>query len=124
MQSREIFRGLFIAAMVIGLAACTAPVDRIVKDRGVIDGIMLDEKGGLTVIEAVAGQVVPSCRELEKTDRKCKYHFGKDQVPADIKIIRDTRIRIISYVGSNCNTYVDEVTGEEYEVCRPPYSKR
>ena len=123
MPSRKIFRGLFIAGIVIGLAACTAPVDRIIKERGAIDGVMLNDKGGLTVIETVSGQVVLSCNELEKTNKKCKYRFGKDQTPTEIKIIRDTKIRIIDYVGSNCRTYVDQGTGEEYEVCRPPYKR-
>lgn len=127
MPSREIrkyFGGLVIIGVLAALTGCTtAPVDRIIKERGIADGIMLDDKGGITVIEAKSGQVVPSCNDLEKTDKKCLHRFGKDQTPTDVKIISDRRIRIIEYTGSpRCRTYVDEVTGEEHTVCRPPFS--
>ncbi len=119
------FAKLAVFVTMAAVAACTtpAPIDRIAKERGVADGILLDDNGKLTVIEAKSGQVVPSCDELEKTDKKCIHRFPKDQNPTDIKIIRETKIRIVDYVGSTCRTYIDEVTGQEYEVCRPPFTK-
>ncbi len=123
MPSRKMFFGWCVAGVLVALTACAiAPVDRIVKERGATDGLMLDEKGGLTVIEVKSGQVVPSCNELEKTDHKCLHRFGRDQTPTDIKIISDRRIRIIDYTGSpRCRTYVDESSGEEHTICHPPY---
>lgn len=135
-EIRKYFGGFVIIGLLVAQVACSttdharigsttapSPIDRIIKDRGVIDGMVLDHKGGLTVIEAISGEVVPSCNELEKGGvRKCKYRFGKDQTPEGIKIISDRRIRIIDYVGSHCRSYVDDA-GDEYEVCRPPYKK-
>ena len=125
-------RGMVVWLLVVGvfafLTACDGakhvkptPIDQLIKERAVTDGALLDGKGELTIVDIKSGQPVPSCAELEKTGKPCKHHFSMDETPKGVEIIRDTQIRIVDYIGSECRTYVIRTTGKEYEICHPPY---
>lgn len=57
------------------------------------------------------------------SDADALYVFGgADQAPASARL--STQEMENTRGGATCRTYVDAVTGEEYEVCRPPYTKQ
>lgn len=127
MKPRAALQLLLVVSVFAVLSACKggapAPsaVDQLFTERAVIDGLVLNHDGVFTVMDVKTGQPIPSCAELEKTDRKCKHQFGMEGAPPDVKIIKDETIRIVDFVGSHCRTYVSKSTGQQYEVCRPPY---
>lgn len=127
MKTRAVLQLLLVVSVFAVLSACKgvtpAPsaVDKLFTERAVIDGIVLNHDGVFTVVDVKTGQPIPSCAELEKTDKKCKYQFGMEGSPPGVKIIKDETIRIVDFVGSHCRAYVSLSSGKEYEICRPPY---
>lgn len=127
MKPRAVFQIVLVVSTFAVLSACKggAPlpsaVDQLFTERAVVDGIVLNHDGDFTVMDVKTGKPIPSCAELEKTDKKCKHRFGMEETPPDVKIIKDEMIRIVDFVGSHCRTYVSKSSGQQYEVCRPPY---
>ena len=127
MQQRGMVVWWLVAGVFAVLTACddmrvkSSPVDQLIKERAIIDGMFLNHEGVITVVDTKSGQPVPPCAELEKTGKPCKHHFGMDETPKGVEIIRDMQIRIIDYIGSDCRTYVSRITGKEWEICHPPY---
>lgn len=126
MQNCGMVRCLLLSGAFIVLSACKGampvqPLNQLITERALTDGLLLDHNGELTIVDTKSGQRVPSCAELENTDKKCKYRFGRDGIPPGVKVIKEDQIRVIDYVGSHCRRYVSLGTGNEYEICRPPY---
>ncbi|MGB9496712.1 MAG: hypothetical protein ACKVE3_02420 [Dissulfuribacterales bacterium] len=129
-----------VLSIVMILASCS-PVDKAIKEESATEVILINAEGGLTLLDAESGKRIPTCKEREGSEDECEAPAGffanmcKDiviggsqiglQETPDHKRQGDEQIRNIHLVlcgfkfeGSYCRTYVNRVTGEEFEICR------
>jgi hypothetical protein len=131
---------LAVVLSILILASCS-PVDWAIKQESATEVILINAEGKLALLDAKSGKRIPTCKEREGSEDECEAPAGffadicKDiviegsqmglQEMRDYKQQSDEQIKNIQLVicgfkfeGSECRTYVNRVTGEEYERCR------
>jgi hypothetical protein len=143
MCNERVIEKLVVVLSIVLLASCTScsPVDWAIKQESATEVILINAEGKLTLLDAKSGKHIPTCEERIGSGDECEAPAGffadicKDiviggsqmglQETPDQKQQSDEKIKNIQLVlcgfefeGSGCRTYVNRVTGEEYERCR------
>lgn len=140
MCKERVIEKLAVVLSIVMLASCS-PVDWAIKQESATEVILINAEGELTLLDAKSGKRIPTCKEREGSEDECKAPAGffadmckdiviggsqmglqetpdhKQQSKEQIKNI-DLVLCGFKFEGSYCRTYVNRVTGEEYERCR------
>ena len=140
MCKERVIEKLAVVLSIVMLASCS-PVDWAIKQESATEVILINAEGELTLLDAKSGKRILTCEERVGSEDECEAPAGffadickgiviegpqmVSQETLDYKQQSDEKVKNIQldlcgfkFEGSVCRTYVNRVTGEEYERCR------